>query len=98
MPHWAVGVLKVLPPKLLAFRLVTCVVEATCNGAVPVATVETSAGAEMLLLEMTAFVEVPAIAGAVNVAVPLVEPFNPMLPDEPLVPAVSEPVFVTFPL
>ena len=44
------------------------------SGAVPVDTVDTSAGADRLLLDKIAFVGVPAAAGQVSVAVPLVEP------------------------
>jgi hypothetical protein len=68
----------------------TAVVLVTVRGAVPVATVETRAGALRLLLLVTALVVVPATAGAVNVALPLVAPVRLKIPLEvPANPTVS---------
>jgi hypothetical protein len=70
----APGAANVAPPRDEAFRLATLVVDVTVNGAVPIATVDTNAGAEILLLDVIALVLVPATAGQVRVAVPLVDP------------------------
>ena len=74
VPPIAPGEAKVAPPSCEAFKFGTTVVLVTVSGAVPIATVDTSAGAERLFEETTAFVVVPATAGAVKVALPLVEP------------------------
>jgi hypothetical protein len=90
-PPIAPGAAKVAPLRLEAFRLATLVVLVTVNGAVPIATVDTNAGAERLLLDVTALVVVPATAGAVRVAVPLVLPFILISPAVvPMTPAVIE--------
>ena len=71
-------------------RLATGVVLVMVKGAVPVLTVETKAGALRLLLLVTALVVVPATAGAVKVALPLVTPVRLRIPLEvPASPTVS---------
>jgi len=72
VPPIVPGAAQLFPKSSDAFRLGTFVVEVTCSGAVPIATVETSAGAERLLLETIALAGVPAAAGQVSVAEPLV--------------------------
>lgn len=73
-------------PAVAAFRFATCVVEATVNGAVPVATVETRTGADTLALEINTLLELtPSVASvpAGFTSQPICAPFSRLiaLPD-----------------
>lgn len=72
VPPIAPGAAIVAPPKLEAFKLATLVVDATVNGAVPVASVEVIAPVALIVLNAPVDAVPPPIApGAAKVA-----PFN----------------------